>query len=57
MTKRKDNFDELENDDIPAHIREARLNELKMKAREHQYIQQNKHEIYKYVSKIYYIVY
>jgi hypothetical protein len=40
-------FNELENDDIPSSIREARLNELKLKAREHQFIQANKNDIYK----------
>ena len=42
-------FDELEDgdDDIPSHIREARLNEIKMRSREQQFIQQNKSDIYK----------
>ncbi len=39
-------FNELLDEEIPAHIKEARLNELKMKAREHQYMQQNNQSIY-----------
>lgn len=40
-------LNELENDEIPAHIREARLNDIVMRAREQQFIQQNKNDIYK----------
>lgn len=39
-------LNELLDEEIPAHIREARLNELKMKAREQQYMQKNNHSIY-----------
>ena len=42
-----DILNELENDEIPAHIREARLNDIVMRAREQQFIQQNKNDIYK----------
>jgi len=33
-------------EDIPSHIREARINELVMKAREQQFLHQNNHSIY-----------
>lgn len=42
---------ELENDEIPRHIREARLNDIVMRAREQQFIQQNKNEIYKELAE------
>lgn len=46
---KKDLLNELLDEEIPPHIREARLNELKMKAREQQYMQQNNHSIYQLV--------
>jgi thiol-disulfide isomerase/thioredoxin len=44
-------FDELEEDDIPTHIREARLNEMKMRAREQMIIRQNKNDAYKEIRE------
>jgi hypothetical protein len=39
-------FSQLENEDEPKHIREARLNELVLKALEKQFVQKNKFEIF-----------
>lgn len=47
----EDILNELENGDIPAHIREARLNELTMKAIENQFVQKNSAASYRELSE------
>jgi hypothetical protein len=39
-------LEELENEELPMHIRESRINEMRMKAREAQLIHDNKNENY-----------
>ena len=45
-------LDELENGDIPSHIREARLDHFKQQAQELQYLQAKGHGKYRYLFNI-----
>jgi hypothetical protein len=44
-------FSQLENEDVPAHIREARLNELVLKSFENKFHEKNQHQIFPDLSE------